>query len=219
MFVPCVGAFFFEPLDDVAKRFEIFETLAASFAIQNDDGRTPETLARNAPIGTMLDHFVHAIFAPGRNPLHFVNFVEGLLPERFGFSFAGFVHIYEPLLGGAEDDGIVATPAMRIAVLVGMMAEERVVVGEKLDDDGISFEDVLAFVFGQAFGVDATIVERSSSFQIVLLAGVEVVDTVAGGGVNDAGALVECDVSGENAWDLQRQEGMLKFCMLEMVAL
>ena len=53
---------------------------------------------------------------------------------------------------------------MRIAVFVGMMAEKRAVVGEKFDDDGVGFEDVLAFVFGKAFSVDAAVVERSSGF-------------------------------------------------------
>src|SRR5437667_7931835 len=99
---------------------------------------------------------------------------------------------------------------MRIAVFVGMMAEKRAVVGEKFDDDGVGFEDVLAFVLGQAFGVNAAVVERSGGFEIVLLAGVEVVDAVAGSGVNDTGALVERDVGGEDARDLHRQKGMLK---------
>ena len=108
---------------------------------------------------------------------------------------------------------------MRIAVLVRMMAEKRAVVGEKFDDDGVGLEDVLAFVFGKAFGVDAAVVERSGGFEIVLLAGVEVVDAMAGSGVNDAGTLIERDVAGEHAEDLQRQEGMLEFCVLEMVAL
>jgi len=54
---------------------------------------------------------------------------------------------------------------MRIAVLVRMMAEKRAVVGEKFDDDGVGFEDVLAFVFGKAFGVDAAVVERSGGFR------------------------------------------------------
>src|SRR5260221_13707556 len=191
MFVPRVGAFFFEPLDDVAQCFEVFKALAATFAVKNDDRRAPEALARDAPIGAMLDHFVHAIFAPGRNPFHAVDLFESFLPESFRFPISGCIHFDEPLLGGAKDDGIVATPAMWIAVLVRMMTEERAVIGEKFDDDGVGFEDVFAFVFRQAFGVNAAVVERSGGFEIVLFAGVEVVDAVGGSGGNDAGALGE----------------------------
>src|SRR6267154_5641156 len=187
MFVPGVGAFLFEPLDDVAQCFEVFKALAATFAIKNDDGRAPEALARNAPIRAMLDHFVHAIFAPGRNPFHTVDLFESFFPKSFRFPFSGCIHSDEPLFGSAKDDGIVAAPAMWIAVLVRMMAEERAVIGEKLDDDGISFEDVLAFVFGKAFGVSAAVVERSGGFEAVFLAGVEVVDAVTWSGVDVPG--------------------------------
>src|SRR5438552_10288700 len=134
MFVPGIGAFFIEPRDDVAERFEVFETLAAAIAIKNDDGRAPEALARNAPIGAMLDHFVHAIFAPGRNPFHAVDLFESFFPKSLRLPISGCVHSDEPLFGGAEDDGIVATPAVRVAVFVGMMAEKRSVIGEKFDD-------------------------------------------------------------------------------------
>ena len=81
MFVPGIGAFFIEPRDDVAERFEVFETLAAAIAIKNDDGRAPEALARNAPVGAMLDHFVHAIFAPRRNPFHAVDLFESFFAK------------------------------------------------------------------------------------------------------------------------------------------
>src|SRR5580692_1223109 len=122
MLVPGVGAFFLKPFHDIAQRGEIFEALAAGIAVENDDGRAPETLARDAPIRAMLDHFVHAIFAPRRNPLHGFNLAKRFLTERFGFSVGGLIHLDEPLLGGAKDDGIVAAPAVRIAVLVRMMA-------------------------------------------------------------------------------------------------
>ena len=218
MFIPGICAFFFEPFDDVAECFEVFEALATTFAIKNDDGRAPEALAGYAPIGAMLDHFVHAVFAPGRNPLHFVNFREGFFAKRFGLAFSNFVHFDEPLFRGAEDDGIVATPAVWIAVFVVLMAEKSAAFPQKLYDDGIRGENVLAFVFGQAFRVDAPVVHRRSSFEIVFLAGVEVVHAVAGSSVNDAGALIECDVARENTRDLNRQERMLEFRVFEVVA-
>ena len=45
MLVPGVGAFLFEPLDDTAQGFEIFEARAATFTIKNDDRHAPEALA------------------------------------------------------------------------------------------------------------------------------------------------------------------------------
>ncbi len=51
------------------------------------------------------------------------------------------------------------------------------------------------------------------------MAGIEVVGTVTGGRVNDAAALIERDVIGENARHLNRQEGMLKFHSLEIAPL
>ena len=56
-----------------------------------------------------------------------------------------------------------------------MMTEQRAAIGKKLHDDRIGFEDVLAFVFGQSFGVDAVVVERRVDFEAVFLAGIEVV--------------------------------------------
>ena len=40
----------------------------------------PEALPRNAPIRALLDHFVHALFAPRGNPLDAVDFFQ-----RFGY--------------------------------------------------------------------------------------------------------------------------------------
>ena len=107
---------------------------------------------------------------------------------------------------------------MRIAVLVCVMAEQRAAIGKQFHDDRIGGENVFAFVFGQAFGVDAFVVERRVDFQAVFLAGVEVVRAVAGRGVHDAAALIERDVVGEHAGHLNRQKWMLKFHAFEIAA-
>ena len=105
---------------------------------------------------------------------------------------------------------------MRVAVLVFVMAEQRAAIAEQLHDDRIGFENIFAFVFRQAFGIDAAIVERRVSFEAVFLAGVEVVGAVSGRGVHDAAALIERDVVGENAGDLHRQKRMLEFACLRI---
>jgi len=54
--------------------------------------------------GALLNHFVHAIFAPGGNPFDAVDFFEGFLAERFFlFPWAAWSIFDEPLLGSAED--------------------------------------------------------------------------------------------------------------------
>ena len=56
------------------------------------------------------------------------------------------------LVGGADDDGVVAAPAVRVGVLVGGGAEERTFFFEELDDDGVGFEDGEVFVgLGDSF--------------------------------------------------------------------
>jgi hypothetical protein len=51
------------------------------------------------------------------------------------------------------------------------------------------------------------------------LAGVKVVCAVAGSGVDNAAALIERDVVGEDAGNFYGHEGMLKFHALEIAAL
>src|SRR5882724_511519 len=216
--IPGVGPFFFEPLHDIAKRAKVFEALAATLAVENDDRDAPEALARDVPVWALLDHFVHAVFAPRGEPFHLMNFFEGFLAERFLFSMRGLVHFDEPLLGGAKDHRIVAAPAMRITVLVFVMPKERAAIGEEFHNDRIRGENIFAFVFGQAFEVDAFVIERRVDFQTVLLAGIEVIGAVAGSSVNDAAALIERDVIGENAGQLDGNKGVLKFHALEIAA-
>ena len=168
---------------------------------------------------------MHALLAPGGNPLDPANFLERFLAKRFGCSTSralsgacDLIHLDEPLLGGAEDHRIVAAPAVRVAVRIVRGGKKRAALAEKLDDDRIGSEDVLALVFGQAFGIDAAVVQRSGSFEAIFLAGEEVLDAVARGGMDDSAALLERDVIGKNAGDFDGQEGMLEFHALEFAA-
>src|SRR2546425_9705834 len=164
MAIPGVSALFFKPANNIAESGEIPELLAAGVAVENDDGHAPEALAGNAPVGPARDHVVHALLAPGGTPLDPANFLERLLAKRFGCSTSralsgacDLIHLDEPLLGGAEDHRIVAAPAVRVAVRIVRGGKKRAALAEKLDDDRIGSEDVLALVFGQAFGIDAAV--------------------------------------------------------------
>src|SRR5271157_5665133 len=116
MRVPGVRAFLFKPLHNIAQRGEIAELLAASIAEEDDDRNAPETLAGDAPVRAVFDHFVDALLAPAGNPLHIVNFPQGFLAQRFLSAMSDLVQLDEPLLSGAKNHGIVAPPAVRIAV-------------------------------------------------------------------------------------------------------
>ena len=64
--------------------------------------------------------------------------------------FTGVSRRDEPLLGGAEDDGVVAAPAVRIGVLEVGGAEQRAPLFEHGDDDGIGGPDLEAVEGGGA---------------------------------------------------------------------
>ena len=105
---PDVGAMLGKQLLDVRNRFIINNFLAAFLAVENRNRYTPGTLTGDAPVAAVFHHIIDAVMAPGRDPLHIVNFLQGLLTEA--------VNRAEPLFGGAEDDGVFAAPTMRISV-------------------------------------------------------------------------------------------------------
>jgi len=104
-------------------------------------------------------------------------------------------------------------------VLVLVVGKKGAAIGKQFHDDGIRGEDVLTFVFRQAFEIHALVVERSIGFESIFLAGIEVVGAVAGSGVNDAAALIESDVVRKDAGNLNGHKGVLKFHALEIAPL
>ncbi len=101
----------------------------------------------------------------------------------------GGFHADEPLLGGAEDDGFVAAPAVRVAVVDVGLAEQRAAVLQQLDDGRVGLVDVEAVVLGQAVAQAAGFVDVAGLGEGVFAAGGEVVRAVRGRGVDGAGAV------------------------------
>ena len=137
----------------------------------------------------------------------------------------GRLHADEPLLGGADDDGVVAAPAVRVGVLEAGGAEQSAAFAEQLDDAGVGFEDGEVFVgLGRhrlgctGVALAAGVVDVLDLWEAVALAGVEVVDAVGGRGVDGAGALVGGDVVGGDAEDAAVEERMLEGGVLELAA-
>src|SRR5271167_5074848 len=115
MLVPGVRAFAREQLDDTAIHSLVVEEHVASFALENSDRNSPDTLSRDAPIGARRDHVRDAFFTPSWVPLYLADLFERAAAQRSAWQIA--FHGNEPLLGSAKDDGIVAAPAVRIRVL------------------------------------------------------------------------------------------------------
>ena len=79
------------------------------------------------------------------------DFVEGELAEG-GVGLGIFLsecHADEPLFGGAEDDGVVAAPAVRIAVIDVAAAHECAAGLEQLDDGRLALKTVLPSYSGR----------------------------------------------------------------------
>src|SRR6185503_16178194 len=193
------------------------------------DGHAPDALAADAPVGAGGDHVGDAFFAPGGIPDDLVYFLDGELTESC-FGSVGALHRSfkrdEPLLCGAEDDWVVAAPAVRVRVLEIADGEQSPVLFEHGHNDGIGLPDGLVFEgrgrgklpglrvrMQTPCGIDTTgLVER------ILLASVEVVGAVGGSGVDCTGALVGSDVCAENAEDAPLEEGVLVGGVLELAA-
>ena len=193
--IPDVGGVLAEESDNAIENGFVGEGFGAAFAIENSDGDAPDALARDAPIGARGDHVGHALFAPGGIPLNFLDGVESFFAETFA------VHADEPLFGSAEDEGVVAAPTVRIAVVDFGLSGESAVLLEDVDDDGVGVPNGFAEEFfgqhtGCAFGLEdaASGIDRAIDRDAVTLADDEIFLAVAGCGVHSARALFESDV-------------------------
>jgi hypothetical protein len=104
----------------------------------------------------------------------------------------------EVLLGGAEDHGVLAAPAVRVLVLALALREQRPDAGELIADPRIGVEDVYADEIRNLVRVTASPVERGHDRQPLNLAGSEVLLPVPGRGVDEPGAGVEGHVVGRD---------------------
>src|SRR5215212_1185426 len=76
MLVPGVGALFAEDVHHALEELGRGDRLAAAFAVEDRDRHAPQTLARDAPVGTVPDHAGHALLAPRGVPRHFADLFE-----------------------------------------------------------------------------------------------------------------------------------------------
>src|SRR5271166_2505679 len=118
----------------------IAHKFAAAFALEHGNGHTPDALARDAPVGPAGNHVGDALLAPGGVPLFYLLDLPQCPCAQSALLGQRIVHLDEPLLGGAEDDRIVAAPAMRIGVLDFLVTEQDAAALQELDDGSIGLE-------------------------------------------------------------------------------
>ena len=125
----------------------------------------------------------------------------------------------EPLLGGAEDDRVLAAPADRVRVGVLARLQEGARLAQELHDDRVRLEDLLpgeALDLGQE---SPRLVHGTVDVEPVADSGEVVVPPVAGGGVDDPGAGVEGDVVGQEDGGVAVDPGVAEAQALEKGAL
>src|SRR6266540_709628 len=124
--VPRVRSLRAKDLCDPSEELRRVNHLVAFVAVEDRDWNAPQSLARDGPVGTILDHPRDTLLAPCRVPLRFVNLFERATAK------IRLVHRDEPLLRGAEDDRILAAPAVRILMRDRLAEDERAALAQML---------------------------------------------------------------------------------------
>ena len=196
--------------------------LAARRAVDRRNRHAPHALARDAPVGPVRDHVVHAVVAPRGNPLHVV--VDGLAAPRsrsvrsLSGSFDA-VERDEPLRRREEDHRVVAAPAVRVLMRERLAMPEASALLQRLVDLRVRVEHALPAEELHRVEKMSGRTDRRVDLEAVLHPGVEVVGAVARRRVHRAGARVERDVVAEHAERRPRVERMLEADVLQLLAL
>ncbi len=179
-----------EGLFHVGDGRRVEQRLAAFLAEEGGQGHAPVALARDAPVGAVLDHAGDALLSPGRQPLDAMDGGEGVGAQ------ARVVHGDEPLRRGAVDDRLLAAPAMGVGVADGARVQQAAVLPQVLHDPFVGLEHLQPLVGADGLVEAPAGVDRRIDVEPVRHPGVIVVLAVAGRGMHAAGALVEQDVVG-----------------------
>src|SRR5262249_33219325 len=118
--------------------FEIEDDLAAIRASERRNRHTPGALARETPIRPSLGHIANPFTGPWRHPVHLVDRVENPLAQL------QMIDLEEPLLGRAKNQGILASPAVRVAVCVMARREQRATLAQVLDNTIVGLKYILS---------------------------------------------------------------------------
>ncbi len=150
---PGVGALGLERIEDAllqilrAFEFRVRDHIARFPVHEHGDRHAPGALARDHPVGPLLDHAAKAVPALRRHEARFVEGRERRIAQSgvLGrFRRVRLVHRNEPLRRVAIDDGRFRPPGMRVIVLVPRVhRRERASLLQGRDDSRISVARVV----------------------------------------------------------------------------
>ena len=157
------------------------------FALERRDRHAPHALTADAPIGALGHHVVDAVVSPAGDPFHLVvDHVERAFLERGD--------VDEPLRRGAENDGLVTAPAVRIRVRDLFQAEQTAVGFDHFQRLAAALVQIQASDDGRVGLVMSRGVDGIVIFDVIALSRLEILDAVGRRRMNAAGAGLERDV-------------------------
>ena len=209
--VPGIGALCLEGLSDTVVDRLVAEDVACLLVHEDGDRHAPGALAAEHPIGAVGNHGAQAVLPGGGVEFGGVDGGERTMAQRVaGHARDIAVHIDEPLRRVAIDHRFLGAPGMGILVLHPATGDDVAGLGQSGDDAGIGVallavvvDDARTLEAGGVLGVEAGIVhgigDGGVNVPALQQAGgihpdAEVVQTMAGRGVNEAGARVIGDV-------------------------
>ena len=168
---------------------------AAVLAAHGRHGDAPDPLAADAPVGAGLHHVVDAVVSPAGDPAHLV--VDDA--ERRVLELR---HVDEPLVRGAEDDGLLAAPAVGVAVHQPALSQQPTAGPQH-------FEGLRPPLLQRHAGHDGDVlfeapraVHGARDPEPVADARLVVLHAVSGGGVDATGAHIQLHVVRQHHQDL-----------------
>ncbi len=183
--------------------------LTALAVHEQSDRHAPGALARNAPVGAILQHALDARPPPGRHELHVADRLARSGQQQVG------LHGDEPLGRCAKDHRRLVAPAVRVAVLVRHLVQQRATLAQQLDDRRVGLEHVLAGHERRALDEHALPVDRVQHIEAIRLPDQKVIRAMPGSSVHRAGTRLGRDVLPENHRNLAFEKRMLQRQALE----
>ena len=151
----------------------------AAFSVNKQGNRhTPGTLARDTPVGAVLEHGLHARLPPLGEPLYFFDFGLG------GIEQAVLRHADKPLGRGAENQRRFGAPAVREAVGDFAVGQQVLALAEQLDNFLIDLVNVLTREQLNGGAINTIIVQSIQRTDAVFARHDKVINTVVGGCVH-----------------------------------